>query len=131
MDLNGLSRSLDFVLWEAQVTNKGFLEVQLHNQIFLCKNITHFLVWRMNYSGEILEVRKLVRMLVILQTKDMGPLMDNDLHILIYDIYDIFTLLFIPLPLSAGWTLCLTLKNRMMSLPRLDYGKTVKSDAVL
>lgn len=79
----------------------------------------------MNYSGETKEARKLVRMLVILQTKDKGPLVDNDLHLLIYDIYDIFTPLFIPFPLSAGWTQCLTLKNRMMSLSRLDYGKTV------
>lgn len=83
----------------------------------------------MNYSGETLKVRKLVRMLVILQTKDKGPLVDNYLHLLIYDIYDIFTPLFSPLPLSTGWTQCLTLKNRMMSLPRLDYGKTVTFEA--
>lgn len=68
-----------------------------------------------------MEVRKLVRMLVVLQTKDKGPLVDNYLHFLIYDIYDIFLPLFNPLPLSTGWTQGLTLKNRMMLLKRLDY----------
>lgn len=60
--------------------------------------------WR-NTGGP--EVSEASSASVIFQTKDKGPLVDNDLHLLI------FTALCNPLPWSAGWTYCLAPKNRI------------------